>query len=219
MTEDRKKDVRVKITVRNNLILAAVEAAGYKSLRAFCQHHPEINYVSALNLVGMRARPTRRIASEQRLPGGVFDWSPTAKGLAAALGVEESELFSTEQVEMSPLKSNTATLAMAAPDARGWLTGHAEEAALPPDRKLIRASFEETVEEVIDTLSPRERLVLTMRFGVCGESKHTLEEVANKLNVTRERIRQIESKAVRLMRHPARAGRLKPYLREEGISS
>src|SRR5215210_1561164 len=62
------------------------------------------------------------------------------------------------------------------------------------------------------TLTPREELVLKMRFGVGDGSEHTLEEVGRSFNVTRERIRQIESKALRKLRHPSRATKLKPFL-------
>ncbi|MXW00275.1 MAG: hypothetical protein F4112_13045 [Holophagales bacterium] len=61
-------------------------------------------------------------------------------------------------------------------------------------------------------LSPREDLVLRMRFGVGGGSEHTLEEVGKSFNVTRERIRQIESKALRKLRAPDSASKLRPFL-------
>ena len=62
------------------------------------------------------------------------------------------------------------------------------------------------------SLTPREELVLRMRFGVGEGSEHTLEEVGRSFNVTRERIRQIESKALRKLRHPSRSAQLKPFL-------
>ena len=65
---------------------------------------------------------------------------------------------------------------------------------------------------VLESLTPREELVLRMRFGVGEGSEHTLEEVGKSFNVTRERIRQIESKALRKLRHPSRSAQLKPFL-------
>ena len=68
------------------------------------------------------------------------------------------------------------------------------------------------LEGVLRTLTPREAEVLRRRFGIGDGIEHTLEEVAKAVNVTRERIRQIELKALRKLRHPPRARLLKPYL-------
>ena len=68
------------------------------------------------------------------------------------------------------------------------------------------------VEEVLGTLSPREARVLRMRFGLCGERPYTLEEVGQKFGLTRERIRQIEGRALRRLRHPRRARQLQEYV-------
>ena len=69
--------------------------------------------------------------------------------------------------------------------------------------------------KVLATLTPREEKVLRMRFGIGEESHHTLEEVGQDFNVTRERIRQIEAKALRKLRHPSRAGKLKNFKGEK----
>jgi RNA polymerase primary sigma factor len=66
--------------------------------------------------------------------------------------------------------------------------------------------------DVLDSLTPREAKVLRMRFGIGEKSDHTLEEVGQDFFVTRERIRQIEAKALRKLRHPSRAKLLKSYL-------
>lgn len=70
----------------------------------------------------------------------------------------------------------------------------------------------EDIQEILEGLSPREREILVLRFGLGGERPHTLEEVGKMFNVTRERIRQIEAKALRKLRHPSRAKKLKEYL-------
>jgi RNA polymerase primary sigma factor len=70
----------------------------------------------------------------------------------------------------------------------------------------------EKVEEVLDTLPPREARILRLRFGLENGKTYTLEEVGSKFGLTRERIRQIESKALRRLRHPRRARQLKDYL-------
>jgi len=84
--------------------------------------------------------------------------------------------------------------------------------ATSPIESVIATNLRESTRNVLKTLTPREELVLKMRFGVGEGSEHTLEEVGRSFNVTRERIRQIESKALRKLRHPSRSGKLKPFL-------
>jgi RNA polymerase primary sigma factor len=72
--------------------------------------------------------------------------------------------------------------------------------------------LKEQMEDVLGTLSVREREVLTMRFGLEDGRGRTLEEVGREFGVTRERIRQIEAKALRKLRHPSRAKKLKDFL-------
>jgi RNA polymerase primary sigma factor len=84
--------------------------------------------------------------------------------------------------------------------------------AVSPIDSVIFANLKDQTRKVLKTLTPREELVLKMRFGVGDGSEHTLEEVGRSFNVTRERIRQIESKALRKLRHPSRATKLKPFL-------
>ncbi|HEX5761059.1 MAG TPA: RNA polymerase sigma factor RpoD [Thermoanaerobaculia bacterium] len=86
-----------------------------------------------------------------------------------------------------------------------------------PIESVISANLKDQTRKVLKTLTPREELVLKMRFGVGDGSEHTLEEVGRSFNVTRERIRQIESKALRKLRHPTRAQKLKPFLDTSGI--
>ena len=69
--------------------------------------------------------------------------------------------------------------------------------------------------EILETLTPREAKVLRMRFGIEMNTDHTLEEVGKQFDVTRERIRQIEAKALRKMRHPSRSDKLKTFLEED----
>jgi RNA polymerase primary sigma factor len=84
--------------------------------------------------------------------------------------------------------------------------------AASPVESVISGNLTEQTGRVLKSLTPREELVLRMRFGVGDGSEHTLEEVGRSFNVTRERIRQIESKALRKLRHPSRATQLRPFL-------
>ena len=84
--------------------------------------------------------------------------------------------------------------------------------AVSPMEAVIANNLKDSTHGVLKTLTPREELVLKMRFGVGDGSEHTLEEVGRSFNVTRERIRQIESKALRKLRHPSRSSKLRPFL-------
>ena len=83
---------------------------------------------------------------------------------------------------------------------------------LSPIDAVLVSNLQDQTRRVLKSLTPREEQVLKMRFGVGDGSEHTLEEVGRSFNVTRERIRQIESKALRKLRHPSRAKKLKPFL-------
>ena len=87
-----------------------------------------------------------------------------------------------------------------------------DRTAVSPIDAVIAASLKAQADGVLRTLTPREAEVLRRRFGLGDGTEHTLEEVGRAFNVTRERIRQIESKALRKLRHPSRAKLLKPYL-------
>jgi RNA polymerase primary sigma factor len=81
-----------------------------------------------------------------------------------------------------------------------------------PSESVIKLNLKEQCGRVLHTLTPREEKVLRMRFGVGDGSEHTLEEVGKKFAVTRERIRQIEAKALRKLRHPSRSRKLKSFI-------
>ena len=83
---------------------------------------------------------------------------------------------------------------------------------LAPADAALHGSMRDVVKEVLDSLTPREAKVLRMRFGIEMSTDHTLEEVGKQFDVTRERIRQIEAKALRKLRHPTRADKLKSFL-------
>lgn len=83
---------------------------------------------------------------------------------------------------------------------------------MAPVEAAVYASLREATKEVLDTLTPREAKVLRMRFGIEMSTDHTLEEVGKQFDVTRERIRQIEAKALRKLRHPSRSERLRSFL-------
>jgi RNA polymerase primary sigma factor len=87
-----------------------------------------------------------------------------------------------------------------------------DRTAISPSEAVINLDLKEQTESVLKTLTPREEKVIKMRFGVGDGSEHTLEEVGQSFAVTRERIRQIEAKALRKLRHPSRSRKLRAFL-------
>ena len=87
-----------------------------------------------------------------------------------------------------------------------------DSAVLAPDEAAINVNLKEQTGQVLRTLTPREEKIMRMRFGLEDDSEHTLEEVGRAFAVTRERIRQIEAKALRKLRQPSRSGKLRLFL-------
>jgi RNA polymerase primary sigma factor len=94
------------------------------------------------------------------------------------------------------------------------LLGHfiEDRQVVSPAEAMINLNLKEQTESVLKTLTPREEEVIKMRFGVGDGSEHTLEEVGQSFAVTRERIRQIEAKALRKLQHPSRSRKLRAFL-------
>jgi len=90
-----------------------------------------------------------------------------------------------------------------------------DQSTMAPNDAAVYASLRDVTKDVLDTLTPREAKVLRMRFGIEMNTDHTLEEVGKQFDVTRERIRQIEAKALRKLRHPSRSERLRSFLDTE----
>ena len=87
-----------------------------------------------------------------------------------------------------------------------------DQSTLAPGDAALYSSLRDVTKDILDSLTPREAKVLRMRFGIEMNTDHTLEEVGKQFDVTRERIRQIEAKALRKLRHPSRSERLKSFL-------
>ena len=87
-----------------------------------------------------------------------------------------------------------------------------DQSTLAPSDAATFASLRDVVKDILDSLTPREAKVLRMRFGIEMSTDHTLEEVGKQFDVTRERIRQIEAKAIRKLKHPSRSDKLRTYL-------
>ncbi len=133
---------------------------------------------------------------------------PTPEEVAEVLGIDPAK--AREIVKVSQEPTSLATPVGDEDDSQ--LGDFIEAPGLKPDEQATRELLKDQLDEVLDTLSPREKRVLQLRFGLDDGKQRTLEEVGKEFGVTRERIRQIEAKAVRKLKHPTRAKKLRDYL-------
>ncbi len=147
----------------------------------------------------------------------------TSRYLVQELGREPKPEEIAERMEMSPAKVRKVLKIAKEPISLETPIGDEEDSHLgdfiedkkvmPPDDMAVLSNLSEKTREVLGSLTPREEKVLRMRFGIGEKSDHTLEEVGRDFAVTRERIRQIEAKALSKLRHPTRSKKLKHFLK------
>ncbi len=137
---------------------------------------------------------------------------PTNTELAKELGLDEKKIKNIIKISKEPLSLETPVGDGEDASIKDFIEN---ENDLSPVDTVTSNDLKERVREVLKTLTPREEKVLKMRFGIDVSSEHTLEEVGKDFSVTRERIRQIEVKALRKLRHPSRAKRLKNFFEKE----
>ncbi len=137
---------------------------------------------------------------------------PTPDELAERMEMPEDKIRKILKIAKEPISMETPI----GDDDDSHLGDFIEDANnLAPAEAAIYAGLREATKEVLDTLTPREAKVLRMRFGIDMNTDHTLEEVGKQFDVTRERIRQIEAKALRKLRHPTRSERLKSFVESQ----
>jgi RNA polymerase primary sigma factor len=146
----------------------------------------------------------------------------TSRRLAQEYGREPSSTEIAKEMEISSDKVREIVKVSQLPISLESPIGEEEDSplgnsiedrnALPPVDAASKQLLKEQIEDVLYTLTPREQRVLQLRFGLEDGRSRTLEEVGKEFNVTRERIRQIEAKALRKLRHPSRSRKLKDYL-------
>ncbi len=138
---------------------------------------------------------------------------PTPEEIARKMGIPVAKVRKVLKIAQEPISLETPI----GEEEDSHLGDFIEDRAVTsPVEAVINLNLKEQTQKVLKTLSPREEMVLKMRFGVGDGSEHTLEEVGQSFAVTRERIRQIESKALRKLRHPSRSQRLRAFLEGTG---
>jgi RNA polymerase primary sigma factor len=137
---------------------------------------------------------------------------PDPATLAIKMEMPEEKIRKILKISKEPISMETPI----GDDDDSHLGDFIEDAAtLAPAEAAVYASLRDVTKEILDTLTPREAKVLRMRFGIEMNTDHTLEEVGKQFDVTRERIRQIEAKALRKLRHPSRSEKLRSFLDTE----
>ena len=133
---------------------------------------------------------------------------PNPEEVAVVMGVEPSKAREIVKVSQEPTSLETPV----GDEEDSHLGDFIADQGLQPDEQATRELLKIHLDEVLDSLSPREKRVLQLRFGLEDGKQRTLEEVGREFGVTRERIRQIEAKAIRKLKHPTRAKKLRDYL-------
>ena len=161
--------------------------------------------VHMIETINKMNRISRQILQETGL-------EPDPATLAIKMEMPEEKIRKILKISKEPISMETPI----GDDDDSHLGDFIEDAAtLAPAEAAVYASLRDVTKEILDSLTPREAKVLRMRFGIEMNTDHTLEEVGKQFDVTRERIRQIEAKALRKLRHPSRSEKLRSFLDTE----
>jgi RNA polymerase primary sigma factor len=138
-----------------------------------------------------------------------FGYEPDAGILAAKMEIPEDKIRKIMKIAKEPISMETPI----GDDDDSHLGDFIEDTAnTAPIEAAMQAGLRDVVKDILDGLTPREAKVLRMRFGIEMSTDHTLEEVGKQFDVTRERIRQIEAKALRKLKHPSRSDKLRSFI-------
>ena len=134
---------------------------------------------------------------------------PTSEEIAKRMDISVEKVRKTKKIAQQPISLETPIGEEEGSHLGDFLE---DKTAVSPSDAVIHLSLQEQTSSVLKTLTPREETIIKMRFGFEDGSEHTLEQVGQTFDVTRERIRQIEAKALRKLRHPTRSNRLRAFL-------
>lgn len=136
---------------------------------------------------------------------------PTVEELSIAMEMPETRIRKVMKISREPISMETPI----GDDDDSYLGDFISDSKIDqPDGAATKSGLKESTVNILESLTPREAKVLRMRFGIHMNTDHTLEEVGKQFDVTRERIRQIEAKALRKLRHPSRSEKLKSFMNE-----
>ena len=159
-----------------------------------------VHMVEAIN---KQMRTSRQLVQE-------LGREPTAEEIAKRMDIPVDQVRKAKKIAQLPVSFETPV----GDDEEARLGDFVEDKALvSPSDAAIQLNMREQMDNLLKTLTPREEKIIRMRFGMEDGSEHTLEEVGQTFSVTRERIRQIEAKALRKLRHPSRSSKFRVFVR------
>jgi RNA polymerase primary sigma factor len=159
--------------------------------------------VHMIETINKLTRTTRMLVQE-------LGREPSVEEIAARMEMPVSKIRKIHKISQEPISLETPI----GEEEDSHLGDFIEDTnSVSPIEAVIMRTLKDHTENVLKSLTPREEQVLKLRFGIGDGTEHTLEEVGRTFNVTRERIRQIESKALRKLRHPSRSRMLEAFLR------
>ena len=161
--------------------------------------------VHMIEIINKLLRATRQLVQE-------FGREPSAEEIARRMDIPVSKVRRAQKVAQQPLSLETP---VGEDEGSRLIDFIHDNTRMSPTEAMIHVNLQEQTAEVLRTLHPREEQIIRMRFGLEDGSEHTLEEVGQSFQVTRERIRQIEGKALRKLRHPSRSHKLRAFVDKE----
>lgn len=163
--------------------------------------------VHMIEVINKLLRATRQLVQE-------LGHEPGVEEIARRMDVPVAKVRRAQKIAQQPLSLETPI----GEDEGSKLIDYIKDTAgMSPTDAMIKVNLKEKTAQVLRTLNSREEKIIRMRFGLEDGSEHTLEEVGHAFQVTRERIRQIESKALRKLRHPSRSRRLMPFVDRQDL--
>ena len=200
MLEERPKDYEVTIRVRNNYLLTVLRHHGHDNIAKFCRD-TGFSYKTLHGFLRLEYAAFSKVTK---------DWRPSVKQLARLLKVEPARLFPPQHFEEA-LPHHVGRMEMDLAEVQVVL-GAQHDPELLPDQRIERQESLKVITKAFETLTEREQRVLTLRFGLDGGKAHTYKEIGVIFGITTERIRQIEAKAIRKLKHPSRSDQLREVL-------
>lgn len=204
---DNGKEFRLKMQLRNNRMLECREKLGWTQQQAAVASGVPHQYFGQYEL--MKTSPVEFIRWKKPAPVRMLAWKKYALKIAQTYDVPPEYLWPKAVQEATG--SAYVTIKMCSEEANALLGSFGQD----PIKKLDEGDLSRKVDEVLAALDPREQKILRIRFGIGRPSDHTLEEVSKEIGITNERVRQIESKALRKLRHPSLAKKLKIFVDED----
>lgn len=194
-------EYRVDVKVRNNIILKKIEQAGYKTCGEFCRLNGIMKYRSQLcSIINMKESPLQSDG----------EFKKCLVHIGELLGCDPLDFFTDTQLH-TILKTNKRSIQVNEAEMRFVLTNQNQPKLL--EDMVQDEQKEKAINDSLETLTTREKEIIKMRMGLGDYNKdHSLYEIGQKLNLSVERIRQIEERALSKLRHPMRSEKLRVFL-------